>query len=171
MSLTSSTVSHATLRTSSMTSFSWKPLLPLALAPPAADADPDPDPDPDPSFTTRTSPAAPSPPSSGISADLRANEGTTHPKITAAPRLKGNPIVGSIVRLHGGRYTGGSLTSVSFYRCAPKCTLVRSSRSRSYRLSDRVERGFVRARVIVSGEGGTISVWAAGKVGPVHRRR
>ncbi len=120
--------------------------------------------------TTSTSPA-PSPPSSDFSPQLGANEGTTRPKITAAPRLKGNPVVGSMVRLHGGRYTGGSLTSVSFYRCAHKCSLVRSSRSPSYRLSERVERDFVRARVTVSGKGGTVSAWATGKLGPVHRRR
>ena len=90
------------------------------------------------------------------------------PKITALPRLKGRPVVGSTVRLSGGRYTGGRLTSVGFYRCARKCTLLRSSRALSYRLPGRVARQSVRARVTVSGTGGTVSAWAAGKLGPVR---
>ena len=154
----------------SATAFS-EPVGPIAAPPPA------PSPASTPATISSPAPAAPSPATvsspapPASSPPSTAPSGATRPKITAVPRLTGHAVVGSIVRLRGGRYTGGSLRTVSFYRCARTCTLLKSSRTPSYRLSDRVARRTVRARVTVSGQGGTASAWAAGKVGPVRARR
>jgi len=79
-------------------------------------------------------------------------------------------VVGAIVHLTGGRYSGGKVTKVSFYRCARTCTLMSSSKP-TYKLSKRVAGAFIRARITVAGKGGSVTAWAAGKLGPVRASR
>lgn len=92
------------------------------------------------------------------------------PRIATTPKLVGRARVGGVVRLTGGRYENGSPSRVRFYRCARRCSLLKSSAAVSYRLPKRAAGFLVRANVEVSGNGKRASAQAQPYLGPVSSR-
>jgi hypothetical protein len=118
-----------------------------------------------PAAPVTTSPAAPvaPPPAAPV-----ALEPTGMPVIVSAPRLSGGSRVGATLKVSGGGYRNGTVTAVQFERCAQTCVPVTRGRSGSLTVAAGEAGYYMRARVTVSGPGGSLSTWANGAIGPVR---
>ncbi len=93
------------------------------------------------------------------------------PTILTAPRLhvSGAAAPGTRLFVDPGRYSGASQAIVQFWRCDPRCVPIGvPGIAASVRVSAADAGAFIRARVTVSGPGGTTSTWADGVLGPIR---
>jgi hypothetical protein len=95
---------------------------------------------------------------------------TPAPVITVRPRLSGAARVGATLRVTGGAYRNGTVTSVRFERCARTCVAAGRAGGASHRLTGADAGYYMRAWVTVAGRGGTVSGWATGTVGPIRSK-
>ena len=113
-----------------------------------------------PPASTTPAPVATSPSSARVTASA--------PVITVKPRVTGTARVGATLRLTGGAYRNGTVTTVQFERCARTCVPAGRAGARSHALTNADDGYYLRARITVTGPGGTTTAWAYGAIGPVR---
>jgi hypothetical protein len=121
--------------------------------------------------TTPTTPLS-TPPANPVATSPGAGVARTPaPVITVSPRLSGAARVGATLRVTGGAYRNGTVTSVRFERCARTCVAAgRAGGGASHKLTGADAGYYMRAWVTVTGRGGTVSGWANGTIGPIRSK-